>query len=133
MKKLFSIILVGLLIGAVSPLVFAEQPQGSMMGGKGMTKEGKMMGMYSMSGMMKMMMGRTMVATKDGGVIVMVGNRLLKYDGELNLQKEVELKIDMKGMQKMMQMEEECPMGGKMMQEGSMMGGSREKSEESAE
>ena len=33
-----------------------------------------------------------MVATQDGGVIVMKGNKLYKYDKDLNLTKEIKLK-----------------------------------------
>ena len=51
-----------------------------------------------MGGMMmtKMMgiMQKQMVATNDGGVIVLSGNKLLKYDKDLNLVKEAELKTD---------------------------------------
>ncbi|MBN2097531.1 MAG: hypothetical protein JW714_03515 [Candidatus Omnitrophica bacterium] len=57
-----------------------------------------------------MMMGKQMVASDDGGVIVMVGNKLLKYDRDLNLKKEVEIKLNPEAMQKMMmQMKESCP------------------------
>ena len=35
---------------------------------------------------------KQMVATSDGGVIVMAGHKLFKYDKDLNLVKEVELK-----------------------------------------
>lgn len=45
--------------------------------------------------MMKKMMSKKMVASGDGGVIVLVGNKLLKYDKDLNLVKEAEIKIDM--------------------------------------
>ena len=41
-----------------------------------------------------------MVATKDGGVVVMVGNKLFKYDRNLNLVKETEIKIDFMAMKK---------------------------------
>jgi len=73
--------------------------------------------------MMKMMgmMQKQMVATNDGGVIVLVGNKLLKYDKDLNLVKEaelktpVELKMDVEPMQKMMEkMKEKYEMRGKM-------------------
>jgi len=50
-----------------------------------------------MGGMVMQMMGvmqKQMVATNDGGVIVLAGNKLLKYDKDLNLVKEVELKTD---------------------------------------
>ena len=43
--------------------------------------------MQMMNGMQKQM-----VATSDGGVIVMAGHKLFKYDKDLNLVKEVELK-----------------------------------------
>jgi hypothetical protein len=63
--------------------------------------------MHSM--MCRGMMHKEMVATQDGGVIVMVDNKLLKYDKDVNFVKEVELKIDMKEKQeKMQQMMKEC-------------------------
>jgi hypothetical protein len=64
--------------------------------GCGMMEKGKMMGMSHM------MMSRSLVATTDGGVVVMAGNKLQKYDKDLMLVKEVELKIDMEAMKKMM-------------------------------
>jgi hypothetical protein len=80
----------------------AEGPQGmmgrgmSMMDGNSMMKKGQ-----GMMGMMKEeacpihpMASGSMVATSDGGVIVMMGPKLLKYDKDLNLVKEVEIKID---------------------------------------
>lgn len=81
-----------------------------MMGmmGKGMM-DGKMMGMCPM---MKSMMERSVVATSDGGVVVVMGNKLTKYDKDLNVVKEIEQKMDMEGMQKMMK---DCPMMGKDM------------------
>jgi hypothetical protein len=63
--------------------------------------------MHSM--MCQGMMHKEMVATQDGGVIVMVDNKLLKYDKDVNFVKEVELKIDTEAMQgKMHQMMKEC-------------------------
>ena len=85
-----------------------------MMGtmGKGMM-DGKMMRMCPM---MKSMMDRNVVATSDGGIVVAVGNKLTKYDKDLNVVKEVELKMDMEGMQKMMEnMKGMCPMMKGMM------------------
>ena len=83
--------------------------------GKGM-RDGKMMGMHPM---MKSMMEKLMVPTADGGVVVLMGNKLTKYDKDLNVVKEVEIKMDMEGMQKMMEnMKSMCPMMGK-----GMMGG----------
>ncbi|MFH1283334.1 MAG: hypothetical protein ABII27_06695 [bacterium] len=79
--------------------------------------EGKMMGKCPMhEKMMKMMMERELIATSDGGVVLMMGNKLLKYDKNLNLKKEIELKMDMESMREMKeQMKENCPMNKKMM------------------
>lgn len=38
-----------------------------------------------------------MVATDEGGVIVLAGNKLIKYDADLNVEKEVEVKMPMGG------------------------------------
>ena len=56
----------------------------------GMDMKGKMMKGGMMGG--GMMQHASMVATPDGGVIVLSGPRLAKYDKDLNLVKEVELK-----------------------------------------
>ncbi|MDD5218678.1 MAG: hypothetical protein PHN49_04285 [Candidatus Omnitrophica bacterium] len=45
-----------------------------------------------------MMMPKTMVASRDGGVFVIAGNQLMKYDKNLNLVKKAEIKMDMAGM-----------------------------------
>ena len=109
MKK---IILVGVLLAlfiAVPAFLFS-QPAGQ---GKGpaMGHGGGMMKDCPKCGMMKMMMDKTMVASGDGGVIIMIGNKLLKYDKDLELKKEVEIKIDMEAMQKeMMKNMPPCPM-----------------------
>jgi hypothetical protein len=86
-----------------------------------MVKE-EMMKKCPMHGMMmKGMMEKSIIATADGGIIVLAGNKLIKYDKDLNLLKEAETKIDMEAMQKMMmQMMEKCPV---MQQEGGMMEG----------
>ena len=60
--------------------------------------------------MMKNCMAGTMIATSDGGVVVRQGVKIYKYDKELNLVKEVELKMDMDAMVKAMnEMKEKCP------------------------
>lgn len=70
-----------------------QQAQGMMMGGPGegmMGSSGK--GNPGMMGkMMGMMPKESLVATSDGGVVVLAGPRLLKYDADLMLVKEVEL------------------------------------------
>ncbi|MBN1404986.1 MAG: hypothetical protein JW946_00520 [Candidatus Omnitrophica bacterium] len=58
---------------------------------------------------MKNMNKNQMVAASDGGVIVLSGNRLLKYDKNLDLKKEVEIKKSDK-MGKMMGGKGACPM-----------------------
>ncbi len=82
-----------------------------------------------------MMMGKSgIVATQDGGVIVMTGNKLYKYDKDLNLVKEAEVKMDMEGMQKMMtEMKEKCPMCHEMMERCGMMGEEKEEEKEHKE
>jgi hypothetical protein len=67
--------------------------QKGMMGKEMMGQQHGMVGMHPMSGMM---CSSSLVATQDGGVIVLVGDKLLKYDKDLNLVKEAELKIDTK-------------------------------------
>ena len=87
---------------------------GGMMGqqgmmGKGMMGQQGMTGMHTMSGMMG---GSSMVATQDGGIIVLIGNKLLKYDKDLNLVKEVEIKIDWESLNKTMMQHRKMMMSG---------------------
>ena len=120
MKRLTCVVVLTVLALAASAISFAQEPgtmKGQMMG-KGM-KSGKMK-MHPGLSMMKRMMSGQMVATKDGGVIVMMGNKLLKYDKNLNLKKEVKIKMDIEDMHKMMmQWKEKCQMYKKMMEESS--------------
>ena len=100
-KILLAVIALSLL---VSVPVFAEEAPKSEMPAMSMDKPAGM----PMPGMRKMccaMMGKPqMVATDEGGVIVLAGNKLMKYDAELNLVKEVEVK---------MPTGKQCPMMGK--------------------
>jgi len=121
MKKIWGLITFSLLLAGFFSLAPAEEPkegisgkdmaQTSMMGqgmiGQGMMAKDKMMGMC-----MCPMMKTSLVSTEDGGVIVLVGNKLQKYDKDLSLKKEVEIKIDMEAMRKMT---EGCPMTSGMM------------------
>lgn len=60
-------------------------------------------------GMGKGMMNKTiMVSSNGGGVIILIGNKLQKYDSKLNLVKEVEIKAEEQG----------CEMCAKMQGEG---------------
>ncbi|MDE2009029.1 MAG: hypothetical protein KGJ09_03000 [Candidatus Omnitrophica bacterium] len=65
--------------------------QGGMMG-QGMMGPGMMHKGMMMHGMMMRMMNASMVATSDGGVVVFTGDRLIKYDKDLNVVKEVKIK-----------------------------------------
>ncbi|HNX69308.1 MAG TPA: hypothetical protein PLL75_04495 [Candidatus Omnitrophota bacterium] len=100
MKKALLILVV---LSFLVPIpAFAEEtsPQDmrGMMKEKSSMKPGKEMGY---PGMMSMMRKTSMVASNDGGVIVLAGNKLMKYDANLDLVKEVEVKMP-------------APMGGKM-------------------
>ena len=83
-----------------------------------MGKEGMMEGKHMM---MPMMMGKSMVATTDGGVVVMLGNKLFKYDKNLVLKNEAELKIDKEAMHGMMEKKEGCCKQHKMKKENDPM------------
>ncbi|MCB9772650.1 MAG: hypothetical protein H6754_08905 [Candidatus Omnitrophica bacterium] len=113
MKKNIAVITVVAVL-AVSGLAFAQvadkgkdmmEGKGGMMG----MMDGKMMGMCPM---MQSMLQKQVVATNDGGIVVVAGNKITKYDKDLNVVKEVEQKMDMEGMKKMMK---DCPMMGKGM------------------
>jgi hypothetical protein len=54
--------------------------------------QGEGMGMMKMKGKGMMHQQPTVVATSDGGVVVLQGPKLAKYDAQLNLVGEVELK-----------------------------------------
>ncbi len=111
MKKILVAVLVLSVLVALP--AFAEETKEkqvtvtSMGMSMGMPKEG-------MEKMCRSMMGKAqMVATDEGGVIVLAGNKLMKYDADLNLVKEVEIKMPalMGGKQ--------GPMMGKMAEKGS--------------
>ncbi len=120
MKKVALAVVVSLLL--VPAIVFAEETKKNEM--PGMNMEGSM-GMM-MPGMGKMccpMMGKTqMVATDEGGVIVLAGNKLVKYDANLNLVKEAEVPMPPMG-------GKQCPLPGKMIDQSSAKdaAGSQEK------
>ena len=120
MRNVVSVVVVVFLLGTAT-FVLAQEEKGKMgeqemkgmmgekkcpMMGKGMMMDKEKMG--AMRGMMPGMMmhgkmSASMVATPDGGVIVLSGNTLTKYDKNLNVVKEVELKCCGEGMEK-------CPM-----------------------
>lgn len=98
MKKIVLWAVIASFLFSVAAL--AEEPQKEEMPGSPMPGMGKMCAM---------MMGKTqMVATDEGGVIVLAGHKLMKYDADLNMVKEVEVKMPFSMMDK------QCPMRGKM-------------------
>ena len=108
MKKLICAVVVLSLLIAVP--VFAAESKKEEMPGMSMEKP-MAMPMPGMGKMCPPMMDKTqMVATDEGGVIVLVGNKLSKYDADLNLVKEVEIKMPMPSMGG-----KQCPMMGNMM------------------
>ncbi len=117
MKKYGTLAALMLLIIASAGWLYAQQdqqasdnPRASMMGmGHGMMGDG------GYSCMMGGLMSKSMVPTSDGGVIVLNGNKLTKYDGNLNVQKEVSLSTDTQYMKDMTNSwYENCPwMGGR--------------------
>ena len=118
MKKIIVLFFVAILfLGARS--LWAEEMGGMKGDGMGMMKDGGMGKENMMMGgkmMMHARMNKSIVATSDGGIVVMSGNKLTKYDKNLKVIKEVELATDMEGMQKMMtEMGKMCPMMGKGM------------------
>ena len=126
MKRLVLLVTAVILVAFASYVVFAEQQKEQMGEGIEMQKGGQM---YPMSNcpmcpmMCKSMMEKTLVATDDGGVILMAGCKLIKFDKDLNKVKEVPIEIDMKAMQdKMQEIMKNCPMCPMMQKkEGTMM------------
>lgn len=87
MIKRIAVMLVIMLVAA-SVISFAEEPVEVAGAMKGKEMKGDMSKKH---GMMKMM-HKKLVATDDGGVVLMMGNKLIKYDDKLNLVNEVEIK-----------------------------------------
>ena len=92
-------------------------------GMQGMTEKGQMMRMCPMHRtMIGSIMSISIAPTEDGGVIVLAGDKLIKYDKDLNLVKEVQVAFDTESAEKKMcSMIENCPMCKGMMQGGGMM------------
>jgi hypothetical protein len=124
MKKVLVIVLAAVMLVGSFAVIFAEE---STKGKEATKYQGRMHpcqpgmrpGPCGMCGpMMHQMMPRTLIETKDGNFIVMVGNKLMKYDKDLNLVKEAEIKIDAEAMKKMMmEMREGCPKHKMFMEE----------------
>ena len=116
MKKSIAVI-IGVIVLTVTGLAFAQMPDKGkeMMGDKKEMMEGKggMMGGKGMMGMMKMcqsMMNKPSLVAVGDGVVVLSGKKLYKYDANLNLVKEADIKVEEIGM--MGQGMEKIDMGG---------------------
>lgn len=123
MKRAWVVIAIALLMVLGSYAVFAQtqQPPGRGIGQGPMGQAGMGRGMMMQQGggmacpMCGMiaggMMQKTMATTEDGGIIVAMGDKLVKYDSDLNKVKEVALDIDTTQMHaKMQQMMQNCSM-----------------------
>lgn len=73
---------------------------------------GPMMDSTAKCGMMMMhfMKPSAAFSTTDGGFVIIIGNKIMKYDKDAVLKKQVEIKLDTTAMRKMMQQMEQCPM-----------------------
>ncbi len=81
-----------------------------MMGGHMMQSDSGMMKTGMGCGMMMGMASPKAVIPVDDGIIVVVGNKLMKYDKNLNLKKEAEIEIDYEEIEARMQrMQQMCP------------------------
>lgn len=66
--------------------------------------------MCMMGHMMSPMMEKQMLLGRDGGVVILLGNRLIKYDEKLNLVKDVEIQVNIEEMcRKMDELMSRCP------------------------
>ncbi|MFH0984661.1 MAG: hypothetical protein V1882_03895 [Candidatus Omnitrophota bacterium] len=104
MRKIIGLALAASFLFSIA--AFAEELKIEEMPGGPMPGMGKMCA--------AMMGGSQMVATDEGGVIVLAGNKLMKYDADLNIVKEVDVKMPSSPMMGM-----QCPMRGKMAKQDS--------------
>jgi len=112
-KVIFMLVCVALLASGL-PLLHAQESSGKKDFPPDkpwmMCKQKRMGGECCMGSMMQSMMSPALLETKDGGIIVMSGTKLMKYDKDLNLVKEAEVKMDVEGMGKLMKkIMENCP------------------------
>jgi len=128
MKKRMLVAMVAVLLAVIGSYAVFAQPRQSQPGqppmGGGMGR-GMMQGQAGPGGMMcpmcaamgGAMMQKSIVQTDDG-IIVMAGNKLIKYDNDLNKVKETTIDLDISGMQQTMsQMMQNCPMHQQMKQQ----------------
>jgi len=116
-----------LVVALGSYALFAQPPAGAPqrgmgggMMGRGMMPEGGMMGAGACpacGAMCDGMMRESVTATSDGGVVVAVAGKLMKYDAALKKVSEADIDIDWAAVhQRAQQMMQNCPMAQQMQQ-----------------
>lgn len=96
LTAVFVLTAAGLALAQTNDKVKEEQKGTGMMEGKDGMKD---KGMMKMMGMMREMHNKVSVtATSDGGALVVSGGKLIKYDNQLNVVKEVDLPRSEMGM-----------------------------------
>lgn len=104
MKKVLFLVVVAAMVLGIAICSFAQPPScpmGGEKGGPGSEERGMKKGHEQMTCMMmKCAMEKEVVATSDGGVVVVVGDRIMKYDKDLNLKKEARLNLDTEAVMK---------------------------------
>ena len=117
-------------VGMGSYAIFAQQPsnppqKGMGVGGmgRGMMQGGGPMGGMNCPGCAAAcgaMMQESVTATNDGGVVVAVAGKLIKYDAALKKVSEANIDVDWTAVhQRMQQMVQNCPMMQQMMKQPS--------------
>ena len=131
MKRLMALFVLVLAVGLGSYAIFAQQQSsgqaprgvgGGMRRGGGMMGRGMMQGGGMMGGMgcpaCAAMMQESIAATNDGGIVVAVGGKLIKYDAAFKKVNEANIDIDWTALhQRMQEMMQNCPMMQQMMKQ----------------
>ncbi len=93
-------------------LLATSSAQGPGMGGGMMADSaGMQRGMGCGMMMMGFVMPKEVIKADDGGLYVVVGNRIIKYDKKLNVQSEAVIQLDTAAVNQLMrQMQDQCPM-----------------------
>lgn len=108
MKKMLIVCGCALFLGGVG-VVVGQQRGGRMgMGGGGQGGDRPPMGPGPMQRMMGPLMQKQVVATSDGGVVVVIGNRIVKYDATLKKVGEAEIDISEQTMAEMQERMKQC-------------------------
>ncbi len=111
MKRTTYMMVAGAVVIFVAYMTWAQPDRGRGMGGM-MRQDRDRHEPCCMHGpMMAGMTQKALASTSDGGVFVLCGNKLMKFDAELKLGKQIEVPMDEQAMcQKMEQMMSKCPM-----------------------